>query len=103
MCIRDSPKGEEIIKPSPLIFSRWFEAINTFRCSVFISILLSLSLIHIYAEGEIMFRKLHLKLTAYMGIILILFMFFVSAGIYQFTKMVFEDGNKELMRAERCV
>ena len=36
------PKGEEIIKPSPLIFSRWFEAINTFRCSVFISILLSM-------------------------------------------------------------
>lgn len=25
-----------------------------------------------------MFRKLHLKLTAYMGIILILFMFFVA-------------------------
>ena len=47
-----------------------------------------------------MFRKLHLKLTAYMGIILILFMFFISAGIYQFTKIVFEDGNKELMRAE---
>lgn len=35
-----------------------------------------------------------------MGIILILFMFFVSAGIYKFTKIVFEDGNKELMRAE---
>ncbi|MDD2396682.1 MAG: HAMP domain-containing sensor histidine kinase [Tissierellia bacterium] len=47
-----------------------------------------------------MFRKLHLKLTAYMGIILILFMFFVSAGIYKFTKIVFDDGNKELMRAE---
>jgi len=47
-----------------------------------------------------MFRKLHLKLTAYMGIILILFMFFVSAGIYKFTKIIFEDGNKELMRAE---
>ena len=47
-----------------------------------------------------MFRKLHLKLTAYMGIILILFMFFVAAGIYQFTKIIFEDGNKELMREE---
>lgn len=47
-----------------------------------------------------MFRKLHFKLTAYMGIILILFMFFVASGIYQFTKMVFEDGNKELMKAE---
>ncbi len=47
-----------------------------------------------------MFRKLHLKLTAYMGIILILFMFFVSAGIYKFTKIIFEDGNKELMQTE---
>lgn len=47
-----------------------------------------------------MFRKLHLKLTAYMGIILILFMFFVSAGIYKFTKIIFEGGSKELMRAE---
>ena len=47
-----------------------------------------------------MFRKLHLKLTAYMGIILILFMIFVSAGIYKFTKIIFEDGNKELMQTE---
>jgi len=47
-----------------------------------------------------MFRKLHLKLTAYMGIILILFMFFVACGIYQFTRIVFEDGNRELMKAE---
>ncbi len=47
-----------------------------------------------------MFRKLHLKLTAYMGIILILFMFFVSSGIYKFTKIIFEDGNKELMQTE---
>jgi signal transduction histidine kinase len=47
-----------------------------------------------------MFRKLHLKLTAYMGIILILFMFFISAGIYKFTKIIFEDGNKELMQTE---
>jgi len=47
-----------------------------------------------------MFRKLHLKLTAYMGIILILFMFFVASGIYRFTRIVFEDGNKELMKAE---
>ncbi|HHZ02291.1 MAG TPA: HAMP domain-containing histidine kinase [Tissierellia bacterium] len=47
-----------------------------------------------------MFKKLHLKLTAYMGIILILFMFFVASGIYKFTKMVFEDGNKELMKTE---
>lgn len=47
-----------------------------------------------------MFRKLHLKLTAYMGIILILFMFFVASGIYKFTRIIFEDGNKELMQTE---
>ena len=47
-----------------------------------------------------MFRKLHLKLTAYMGVILILFMFFVASGIYRFTKIIFEDGNKELMKTE---
>ncbi len=47
-----------------------------------------------------MFRKLHLKLTVYMGLILILFMFFISAGIYRFTKIIFEDGNKELMQTE---
>ena len=47
-----------------------------------------------------MFRKLHLKLTAYMGFILILFMFFVSSGIYKFTKIIFEDGNRELMQTE---
>ncbi|NLJ57554.1 MAG: HAMP domain-containing histidine kinase [Tissierellia bacterium] len=47
-----------------------------------------------------MFKKLHLKLTAYMGVILILFMFFVAAGIYNFTRIVFEDGNKELMKTE---
>lgn len=47
-----------------------------------------------------MFKKLHMKLTAYMGIILIIFMFIVAAGIYKFTKIVFEDGNKELMKAE---
>lgn len=47
-----------------------------------------------------MFKKLHLKLTVNMGIILILFMFFVSAGIYNFTRIIFEDGNKELMKKE---
>ena len=41
-----------------------------------------------------------MKLTAYMGIILVLFMFFVAAGIYKFTKIIFEDGNKEIMRTE---
>lgn len=47
-----------------------------------------------------MFKTLHFKLTAYMGIILVLFMGFVSAGIYNFTKIIFEDGNKELMKSE---
>lgn len=47
-----------------------------------------------------MFRRLHFKLTAYMGIILVLFMVFIATGIYNFTRIVFEDGNKELMRSE---
>ncbi|MFA9424500.1 MAG: hypothetical protein ACERLG_13050, partial [Sedimentibacter sp.] len=47
-----------------------------------------------------MFRKLHFKLTVYMGIILIIFMFFVATGIYSFTRIVFEDGNKEIMESE---
>lgn len=47
-----------------------------------------------------MFRKLHFKLTAYMGIILIVFMCFIAAGIYNFTRIVFEEGNKELMKSE---
>ncbi len=47
-----------------------------------------------------MFRRLHFKLTAYMGLILVLFMAFIAAGIYNFTRIVFEDGNKELMKSE---
>lgn len=47
-----------------------------------------------------MFKKLHIKLTAYMGIILIIFMFFIGAGIYNFTKYIFEDGTKKLMQSE---
>lgn len=47
-----------------------------------------------------MFKKLHIKLTAYMGMILILFMFFISSGIYYFTRYIFEDGTKKLMQAE---
>jgi signal transduction histidine kinase len=35
-----------------------------------------------------------------MGIVLVLFMAFISAGIYNFTRIVFEDGSKELMRSE---
>lgn len=35
-----------------------------------------------------------------MGLILILFMIFIAAGIYNVTRVVFEDGNKELMRSE---
>lgn len=47
-----------------------------------------------------MFKKLHIKLTAYMGIILIVFMFFIATGIYNFTKFIFEDGTKKLMQSE---
>ncbi|MEL7649280.1 MAG: ATP-binding protein [Sedimentibacter sp.] len=47
-----------------------------------------------------MFRRLHLKLTAYMAMILVVFMFFVATGIYSFTRLVFEDSNKELMETE---
>ncbi|MGD9568583.1 MAG: sensor histidine kinase [Sedimentibacter sp.] len=47
-----------------------------------------------------MFRRLHFKLTAYMGIILIIFMVFIATGIYNFTRIVFEDGNKEMMKSE---
>lgn len=47
-----------------------------------------------------MFRRLHFKLTAYMGLVLVAFMIFIAAGIYNFTRMVFEDGNKELMHSE---
>ncbi|MBP1925694.1 signal transduction histidine kinase [Sedimentibacter acidaminivorans] len=47
-----------------------------------------------------MFKKLHIKLTAYMGVVLIVFMLFVATGIYNFTKVVFEDGTKKLMQSE---
>lgn len=47
-----------------------------------------------------MFRRLHFKLTAYMGLILIVFMFFVATGIYSFTRIVYEDGNKDMMETE---
>lgn len=47
-----------------------------------------------------MFRKLHVKLTAYMGLILVLFMGFIAVGIYNFTRIVFEDGTKKLMQSE---
>ncbi len=47
-----------------------------------------------------MFRRLHFKLTAYMGLVLIVFMVFIATAIYNFTRIVFEDGNKELMRSE---
>ncbi len=47
-----------------------------------------------------MFKKLHIKLTAYMGVVLIIFMLFVATGIYNFTKFVFEDGTKKLMQSE---
>jgi len=47
-----------------------------------------------------MFKKLHIKLTAYMGVVLVIFMLFIATGIYNFTKYVFEDGTKKLMQSE---
>jgi signal transduction histidine kinase len=47
-----------------------------------------------------MFKKLHIKLTVYMGIILIIFMLFIATGIYNFTKYIFEDGTRKLMQSE---
>lgn len=47
-----------------------------------------------------MFKKLHLKLTAYMGLILIIFMFFLVTGIYNFTRFIFEDSARKLMQSE---
>ncbi|MDF2948095.1 MAG: sensory transduction histidine kinase [Sedimentibacter sp.] len=47
-----------------------------------------------------MFKRLHFRLTAFMGIILILFMAFIATGIYNFTRIVFENGNREMMKSE---
>ena len=47
-----------------------------------------------------MFKKLHIKLTAYMGLILIVFMFIIAMGIYNFTRFIFEDGTKKIMQSE---
>lgn len=47
-----------------------------------------------------MFKKLHLKLTLYMGILLCLFMVMVTSGIYTFTKYVYEEQTKTLMHDE---
>ncbi len=47
-----------------------------------------------------MFKKLHIKLTFYMGIILTIFMVFITTGIYYFTKFVYEDQTCKLMANE---
>jgi len=47
-----------------------------------------------------MFKKLHFKLTVYMGLILVIFMFFIITGIYNFTRFISEDSAKKLMQAE---
>ena len=47
-----------------------------------------------------MFKKLHIKLTVYMGVVLVIFMLFIATGIYNFTKFVFEDGTRKLMQSE---
>lgn len=47
-----------------------------------------------------MFRKLRVKLTLYMAVVLALFLAFTAAGIYNFTKYIFEDGTRKNMQAQ---
>ncbi len=47
-----------------------------------------------------MFKQLHIKLTFYMGIILTIFMVFITTSIYFFTKTVYEDQTARLMANE---
>lgn len=47
-----------------------------------------------------MFKKLHLKLTIYMGVILALFMIFVTTCIYYVTKWVYDDQTYKLLADE---
>lgn len=47
-----------------------------------------------------MFKRLHIKLTCYMGIILTVFMVFITVGIYFFTKYVYEDQTRKIMANE---
>lgn len=47
-----------------------------------------------------MFKQLHIKLTFYMGIILTIFMVFITTGIFYFTKFVYEDQTCKLMANE---
>ncbi len=47
-----------------------------------------------------MFKRLHIKLTCYMGIILTIFMVFITMGIYFFTKYVYEDQTRKIMANE---
>ncbi len=47
-----------------------------------------------------MFKRLHIKLTCYMGLILTIFMVFITVGIYFFTKYVYEDQTRKIMANE---
>ncbi len=47
-----------------------------------------------------MFKKLHLKLTAYIGLILVVFMAVTTLGIYFFTKSAYEYQMKNVMENE---
>lgn len=47
-----------------------------------------------------MFKKLHLKLTIYMGVVLALFMIFVTTCIYYVTKWVYDDQTYKLLADE---
>lgn len=45
-----------------------------------------------------MFKKLHIRLTLIMALILMIFMFFLAYGIYHFTSVVFERSTKQGMK-----
>ena len=47
-----------------------------------------------------MFKQLHIKLTFYMGIILTIFMVFITTGIFYFTKYVYEEQTCKIMANE---
>lgn len=47
-----------------------------------------------------MFKRLHIKLTCYMGVVLAVFMIFVTTGIYFVTKYVYEEQTCKLMANE---
>lgn len=47
-----------------------------------------------------MFRKLHRKITLYMGVVLSVFMIFITISIYYITRIVYEDQTCKIMEQE---